>query len=164
MRGDDLVKRPIRGHLPRVPEGATTPGRWVDVGDIRVGDEVLLRDGRILPVQAIRHQPYCDKVYNFHVEEFECYAVGRSSVLVHNTNAAFKDEINRLYREIKQARQDLPKAIQALEDLKSSLPANEMEEFGFDAFKEIRIQNLVDTISELRQIIGDNMAKIDKLL
>ncbi len=86
VHGDDLASRPIRGHLPRVPEGATTSGRWVDAGDIRVGDELLLRDGRILRVQAIRHQPYRDKVYNIHVDDLQCYAVGQNSVLVHNTN------------------------------------------------------------------------------
>ncbi len=56
-----------------------------------MGDELLLRDGRILPVEAIRHQPYCDKVYNLHVEELECYAVGCNSVLVHNINGPASD-------------------------------------------------------------------------
>lgn len=88
VRGDDLVNRPVRKHLALVPKEATTPGRWVDAGDIRVGDELLLRDGRILPVEAVRHQPYFDQVYNFKVEELECYAVGPNSVLVHNTNGS----------------------------------------------------------------------------
>ena len=41
-----------------------------------------------MPVESICHQPYRDKVYNFHVAEFECFAVGKSSVLVHNTNGS----------------------------------------------------------------------------
>jgi hypothetical protein len=86
ITGEDLAGRPIRGHLPRVPEGATTSGRWVDAADVRVGDELLLRDGRIVPVQVVRCQPYHDKVYNVHVEDLQCYAVGQYSVLVHNTN------------------------------------------------------------------------------
>ena len=86
VSGEDLADRPIRSHLPHVPEMATTSGRWVDAGDVHVGDQLLLRDGRILPVEAIQHQPYRDKVYNFHVDDFECYAVGNSGVLVHNTN------------------------------------------------------------------------------
>ena len=49
VHGDDLANRPIRGHLPRVLEGTTTPGRWVDAGDVRVGDELLLRDGEFCP-------------------------------------------------------------------------------------------------------------------
>ena len=88
VSGEDLAERPIRDHLPRVPAGATTSGRWVDAGDVRVGDQLLLRDARILPVQAIQHQPYHDKVYNFHVPDFQCYAVGRNCALVHNINGA----------------------------------------------------------------------------
>jgi len=87
VRGDDLENRPRLDHLASVPVEATTPGRWVDACDVRVGDELLFRDGRILPVQAIRHQPFFDKVYNFKVNELECYAVGRNNVLVHNTNS-----------------------------------------------------------------------------
>jgi hypothetical protein len=86
VRGEGLAERPTGEHLPTVPEGATTPGRWVYAHDVRVGDELLSRDGRILPVQGIRLQPYRDKVYNFHVQEFESYAVGQNSVLVHNIN------------------------------------------------------------------------------
>ena len=51
-----------------------------------VGDELLLRDGRIVPVEAIRHDPFEDTVYNFEVEDLHCYAVGRVSVLIHNSN------------------------------------------------------------------------------
>ena len=86
VSGDDLSDRPIREHLPPVPEGATASGRWVDAGDIRVGDELLLRDGRVLPVQAIRHQSYRGKVYNFHVDDLQCYAVGVADILVHNNS------------------------------------------------------------------------------
>ena len=86
VHGEDLANRPIREEMARVPEGCTTPGRWVYAGDVRVGDELLSRDGRILRVQAIRHEPYNDKVYNFHVAELESYAVGGNSVLVHNMN------------------------------------------------------------------------------
>ncbi len=72
--------------MSRVPKLAKTSGRWVDAGDVRVGDQLLLRDGRILPVEAIQHRSFRDKVYNFHVADLQCYAVGLSGVLVHNTN------------------------------------------------------------------------------
>ena len=64
----------------------TTAGRWVYAGDLRVGDELLARDGRTRQVEAIQHTPFKDKVYNFHVAELETYAVGKESVLVHNVN------------------------------------------------------------------------------
>jgi hypothetical protein len=86
VRGHNLENRPRLPHLHDVPRDATTPGRWVDAGDVRVGDELLLRDGRILEVAEIRHEPYFDEVYNFRVDQLECYAVGRNSILVHNDN------------------------------------------------------------------------------
>ena len=86
VNGEDLEKRPVREHLPLVPDGASTRGRWVDAGDVRVGDDLLLLDGRILPVEVVRCQPYKDKVYNYHIEDFECYAIGQNGVLVHNSN------------------------------------------------------------------------------
>ncbi|WP_165073864.1 RHS repeat-associated core domain-containing protein [Paludisphaera rhizosphaerae] len=88
IRGEALDDRPRRDHLPAAPDGSTTPGRWVDAGDLRVGDELLLRDGRVVPVRGVRIEPYHDDVYNFHVDELECYAVGWNGVLVHNTNGA----------------------------------------------------------------------------
>jgi hypothetical protein len=69
-----------------VPSGATTPGRWVDAGDLRIGDEVLLRDGRVPPVTMCRQYHFTGYVYNLEVEELHCYAVGQNSALVHNNN------------------------------------------------------------------------------
>ena len=54
-------------------------------GDVRAGDDLLLRDGRIVVVAAVRHEPFQGKVYNFSVAELESYAVGHNNVLVHNT-------------------------------------------------------------------------------
>ena len=84
--GEQLDERPRLEHLPAVPYNATTEGRWVDAGDVRVGDEVLLRDGRIMPVEAVQHTPVRYAVYNFEVEDLHCYAVGEIQVLVHNNN------------------------------------------------------------------------------
>jgi RHS repeat-associated protein len=88
VHGKELDTRPRRDHLPSVPDGATTEGRWVDAVDLRIGDEVLLRDGRIMPVERIDHSHFHGDVYNFEVEALHCYAVGENSVLVHNSNGA----------------------------------------------------------------------------
>lgn len=88
VRGEALAERPRLDHLAEVPEGATTAGRWVDAADLRIGDELLLRDGRVVAVEALRHTPFEGTVYNLAVEELACYAVGRNGVLVHNTNGA----------------------------------------------------------------------------
>ena len=86
VRGENLEDRPRLEHLAEVPAGATTPGRWVDAMDLMVGDALLLRDGRIEPIQHLRTYPFFDTVYNFDVDDLHCYAIGRSSVLVHNSN------------------------------------------------------------------------------
>ena len=85
-RGERLKDRPSLEHLAKVPDGATTPGRWVDAGDLRAGDELVLLDGRVAPVEDVRLDPFADAVYNFEVDDLHCYAVGRSGVLVHNNN------------------------------------------------------------------------------
>ncbi len=86
VRGDDLANRRCPEHIVP-PPGTTTPGRWVEAGDVRLGDELLLRDGRIVPVQAVRHEPFKGKVYNFSVAELESYAVANNNVLVHNSSS-----------------------------------------------------------------------------
>jgi hypothetical protein len=86
VRGEGLDSRPTLEHLARVPEGATTPGRWVDAVDLRVGDELLLLDGRVERIEHIELYPFFDTVYNFEVDDLHCYAVGRSGILVHNNN------------------------------------------------------------------------------
>ena len=90
VRGVDLEDRPFPRHIAVVPKEATTPGRWVDAGDLRVGDELILLDGRIEKVQEVRLYPMFEQVYNFSVDDLECYAVGRCGVLVHNTNGTMK--------------------------------------------------------------------------
>jgi hypothetical protein len=58
----------------------------VDSCDLRVGDEVLLRDGQIAPVQGMDYRSFEGTVYNMEVDELQCYTVGSNSVLVHNSN------------------------------------------------------------------------------
>jgi hypothetical protein len=86
VRGEALPQRPWLEHIATIPDDATTPGRWVDSCDLRVGDELLLRDGRIVAVERIVYQPYDGLVYNMEVEGLRCYSVGRNSILVHNDN------------------------------------------------------------------------------
>ena len=107
VSGESLAQRPRLEHLAQVPEGATTPGRWVDAVDLRAGDELLLRDGRIEPVVQLRVYAFFGLVYNFEVEDLHCYAVGHSSVLVHNNNGpdrTINDPVPRAGRPTSRAR------------------------------------------------------------
>ena len=61
-------------------------GRWVDACDLLVGDVLLLKDRGPTQVTAVALRPAAEPVYNFHVDELHCYAVGHSHVLVHNSS------------------------------------------------------------------------------
>ncbi len=97
VRGERLEYRQRRPHLSMEPHESATVGRWVDAGDVCVGDELLLRDGRVVPVARVVHSSFQGKVYNIEVGSLQCYAVGESGFLVHNANAAettFVDEMS----------------------------------------------------------------------
>jgi RHS repeat-associated protein len=70
--------------IPEIPSGAKTPGRWVDAGNLRTGDVLLLRANRRATITSVAVRYVQQKVYNFQVEGIHTYAVGRVGVLVHN--------------------------------------------------------------------------------
>ncbi len=88
VRGEGLGGRPQPEHVPGNPAAYNSEGRWVDAIDLRVGDVLLLRSGEQAAITepVVRHarQP----VYNFHVEELHCYAVGHAQILVHNNSGS----------------------------------------------------------------------------
>ena len=61
-----------------------TPGRWVDAGNLRVGDVLLLKPERRATITQLSVRHVRQKVYNFQVEGLHTYAVGTGQVLVHN--------------------------------------------------------------------------------
>ena len=87
VEGVGLERRPRAEHIEDAWEpNASLPGRWVDAGDLLVGDVLLLRDGRRVPVEAVSIRQVATKVYNFQVADLHNYAVGRCGVLVHNNS------------------------------------------------------------------------------
>jgi hypothetical protein len=85
-RGEDLDARPRPEHVPENPAGYTGIGRWVDAADVRTGDVLRLRSGELVPIVSVEVRRWRGRVYNFHVEELQCYAVGGAMVLVHNNS------------------------------------------------------------------------------
>jgi hypothetical protein len=73
VRGEELAERPQPDHVPQRPADTAVPGRWVDAGDLRVGDVLLLRDGRQLPITALATRSTTEPVYNFCVQYLHCY-------------------------------------------------------------------------------------------
>ncbi len=86
VRGEDMPTRPLPGHIPAYVEGGKLEGRWMLAMHLREGDEFLLRDGEIAPLESVEVANAKEQVYNFKVAELENYAVGIAGILVHNTN------------------------------------------------------------------------------
>ncbi len=85
VEGEALEARPTPDHVERAMVfGAIVPGRWVDAGDLRVGDVLLLKPDRRAAIQAIKTRRVVTDVYNFQVERLHNYAVGLTAALVHN--------------------------------------------------------------------------------
>lgn len=61
-------------------------GKWVCAKDLKVGDRVLLSDGKygIIEKIEIEKLEIPETTYNFEVEDFHTYYVGKSGILVHN--------------------------------------------------------------------------------
>lgn len=112
VEGQGLESRPKPEHVPEVLANAAISGRWVDAGDLRKGDVLLLKLGQQAPVTALSVQQVCQKVYNLQIEELHCYAVGVSQVLVHNNSGddaararELQESINRLCEQARQAQE-----------------------------------------------------------
>lgn len=84
IEGERLLNRPRADHVPEAPKSSVIPGRWVDAADLVLGDALLLRGGRTARVSRVVKRQVELPVYNFHVDELQCYAVGNSGILVHN--------------------------------------------------------------------------------
>ena len=59
---------------------------WVPAGSLEEGDNVKLLTGIYAPVEKYEIELLREPVtvYNFHVEDYECYYVSEQQVLVHN--------------------------------------------------------------------------------
>jgi hypothetical protein len=84
VQGEGLDGRGQLQPLAETAPDAPTPGRWVDAGNLRVGDVVLLTSGRLVSVDRLVVRPVRQPVYNFQVEGVHTYTVGACQVLVHN--------------------------------------------------------------------------------
>ncbi|HXG10998.1 MAG TPA: hypothetical protein VNK04_14660 [Gemmataceae bacterium] len=83
IEGEELAGRPRGDHGADEPPGPT-PGSWVAMAALRVGDVVLTRQGRPTRVVAIATRREAVPVYNIEVAGLHSYAVGDRGVLVHN--------------------------------------------------------------------------------
>jgi len=88
---------------------------WVDAGDLKVGDKVLLYSGEQVEVTEMEKKSLAKpiKVYNFEVEDWHTYFVSKDNVLVHNkampfevptlpSNARVLENPQEVYRRLEQ--------------------------------------------------------------
>ena len=82
---------------------------WTDAGDLRAGDELLLRSGEVVVIEAIWYEilDIPVTVYNFEVEDFHTYFVSSSGILVHNK--AMKSKAPNMGDALIKDLQKLPK-------------------------------------------------------
>ncbi len=85
IEGDGLAHRATPEYVPaEEPNNPTTPGRWVDARDLRVGDVLLRHGNKPARVTSVAARWERLRVYNLHVAELHTFAVGAGQVLVHN--------------------------------------------------------------------------------
>ena len=85
VSGEDLDERPVPDQLgDQLVSVDGVPGRWVDAGDLRVGDVLLSRTGGNSTVESVETEHTQTRVYHIYVEELHNYSVGNAEWLVHN--------------------------------------------------------------------------------
>jgi len=80
VNGEELTTTPE--HPFYVPQKG-----WTEAAQLRAGDILVLQSGEYVVVELIQHEILEEPivVYNFEVEGFHTYYVGRNTVLVHNS-------------------------------------------------------------------------------
>ena len=86
---DELVHVHVNGEeIIATPEHPFyVPGKgWIGAIDLRAGDLLVLQSGEYVVIEMIQHEILESPitVYNFEVEDFHTYYVGKQAVLVHN--------------------------------------------------------------------------------
>ncbi len=100
IRGKDLETRPFPEEMLELPQLISLPGRRVEAGQVQMGDQLLLVNGKEITVEELVTVPYAEKVFNLEIAEIHTYAVGKTGVLVHNSNPCSKggvgDDLGRV--------------------------------------------------------------------
>ncbi len=76
-----------KGERPRFDTPDAKGGRYVMAGDLKLSDQLLLRDGRSATITGLRVRTERTRVYNLSVLRLHNYAVGVAGVLSHNVGA-----------------------------------------------------------------------------
>lgn len=58
--------------------------QWIPVHDLKIGDELTTKDGKQIVIHDIIIKKGITKVFNFEVEDFHTYFVGKNDIWTHN--------------------------------------------------------------------------------
>lgn len=86
-------------------------GNWVEAKDLKAGDELLTKDGKLSTITLVTIEEKSEKVYNFEIEDNHNYYVSEYAVLVHNT--CWKE---RLAKFMEYASKINPKSLKSQDD------------------------------------------------
>jgi len=88
---------------PEHPFYAPVKG-WTKAAYLRAGDILVLVNGDYVIVEKVQHEIIDTPVmvYNFHVEDFHTYYVGKSAVLVHNACSSKPTSPNQMQKQVEK--------------------------------------------------------------
>jgi hypothetical protein len=89
VEGERSPLRPSTHH-PFWARHGDQPERWIDSGQLRIGDRLLTMDGNWRAIVAITPEDHEETVYNFTVAKDHDYFVGQTGFLVHNKSCGCK--------------------------------------------------------------------------
>jgi RHS repeat-associated protein len=84
VSGDRLSQRRLASDVPSHERDCTSSGRWVEAGDLRVGDKLLAAGGNLVRIDSLSHRFVRQVVYNIQVRGTRTYSVSSLGVAVHN--------------------------------------------------------------------------------
>ncbi len=96
---DNIQNRDLGKHLEYIGY-AELSKKWVSAESLKNGDRVLLFDGTYGIIQSVKVNKLTklETTYNFEVEDFHTYYVGKQRVLVHNANCVKTPDGKDVYR------------------------------------------------------------------
>ena len=89
-----LRQKPIAEHRFYVVETNEwslylSAGKWIDAGDLQVGDDVRRADGSTGEVRSMQVVAQSQRMYNLTVDQAHTFFVGQGQWLVHNAGCSF---------------------------------------------------------------------------
>lgn len=87
---------------------------WTVACELHIGDVLVLQNGDYVTVEMVQHEILESpvKVYNFEVQDFHTYYVGKSAVLVHNTCSGKTTSANQMQQQVNKGQ--APKQVESV--------------------------------------------------